>query len=449
MRPEPLVVLLAATLGAACAAQTVAPSGEPVIRANVRQVLVPVVVTDRKGHHVDGLTARDFTVYEDGAAQDIVAFQSAEDLSAATLAPGSAAPAQAANTAAAPPGLPRRTYLVLVDMLHSEFANFGRLRSSLAKFFAGESAADSQYVLIALGRSARVVQDSTRDPASIVAAVRGEKFSGMLGDTETMKTSDETHQFTTLMQSYCAACGCSNYPAIGNERPMCGARSNAVQQFLNASSARTWALTENFLGSIDQMVAALAGMPGSRTVLFISDGWNRFPGRDLYTILTSFGPLDGSIQLNPRDTQDRFQAMLKNAVRDDVRFYALDSRGLYTQASLASGGEFDASHGMQESRAGRPTGSAPAFDSMQRATAEEDSDELARLAIATGGLFYHNSNDMLRGIRRAFDDGREYYILAYAPKNRAQDGAFRKITVEVKNPKLSVLAKAGYWATAN
>src|SRR5215469_8899199 len=47
---------------------------DSVIRVNVRQVLVPVVVTDKKGHSVGGLTPSDFQIAEDGVPQEIVAF---------------------------------------------------------------------------------------------------------------------------------------------------------------------------------------------------------------------------------------------------------------------------------------------------------------------------------------------------------------------------------------
>src|SRR5580692_4427276 len=46
------------------------------IRVDVQQVLVPVVVTDKKGHHVSGLRAPDFQVFEDGVRQEIAAFSS-------------------------------------------------------------------------------------------------------------------------------------------------------------------------------------------------------------------------------------------------------------------------------------------------------------------------------------------------------------------------------------
>jgi tetratricopeptide (TPR) repeat protein len=60
------------------------------IKVEVRQVLVPVVVTDKEGHHVTGLTAADFHVFEDGVEQKISGF-SVENIGAGSPPPAPAA----------------------------------------------------------------------------------------------------------------------------------------------------------------------------------------------------------------------------------------------------------------------------------------------------------------------------------------------------------------------
>jgi VWFA-related protein len=86
---------------------------------------------------------------------------------------------------------------------------------------------------------------------------------------------------------------------------------------------------------------------------------------------------------------------------------------------------------------------------MIRSTARENTDALAELAHQTGGIFYENDNDLLRGIRRAFADGRERYLLAYVPEKKAEDGKYRKIDVIVRDKKWRVNAKAGYSAATS
>ena len=78
--------------------------------------------------------------------------------------------------------------------------------------------------------------------------------------------------------------------------------------------------------------------------------------------------------------------------------------------------------------------------------AREAGDTLSEVAAATGGTAFKNSNDIFAGLERAFADGRQYYVLAYVPGNANPDGKFHSISVRVRDGKLSVNAKRGYWA---
>ncbi len=64
-------VLLALICGAARAG---AQQSTPIIRSQTSGVLVDVIVTDHKGHHVRGLTAGEFRVYEDNTPQTVASF---------------------------------------------------------------------------------------------------------------------------------------------------------------------------------------------------------------------------------------------------------------------------------------------------------------------------------------------------------------------------------------
>jgi VWFA-related protein len=88
------------------------------------------------------------------------------------------------------------------------------------------------------------------------------------------------------------------------------------------------------------------------------------------------------------------------------------------------------------------------MDRQASSVALQNGSGMAELAHATGGIYLHDSNDMLTQFRSVLADGREYYLLAYVSKNRTQDGKFRQVTVEVTDKKLHVRAKSGYWAEA-
>lgn len=72
-------------------------------------------------------------------------------------------------------------------------------------------------------------------------------------------------------------------------------------------------------------------------------------------------------------------------------------------------------------------------------------DMLHSLAANTGGESFI-SNDFERSLRRVVTQSSAYYLLGYAPGQRALDGRFHKIRVRVKRSGLDVRARAGYWA---
>jgi VWFA-related protein len=437
-------------------AQDQAPE-PPHIRSEVKEVLVPLVVTNGHGRHITGLKASDFQVFEDGKPERIIAFRtelmpgpssSAPEVPESGRTTAAAAPATAARRA----DDPRQTYLVLIDTLHSSFANINRVRDALKKFFEKEQSAEAQYALIALGRTPTVVQDSTRDASAILAAIRSNAFSKNLLDSESANLAATADQFAALMRAYCSYCGCLSAGSDA-DLPQCPDAKGRVQAFLNSYSERAYILNEQFLRELRKIVEAIATMPTSRTIVFLSDGFNRYPGRELYAILLGYGPKDRSFEFNPRNIQPELDAILKFATAKDVKFYTIDSRGLYTTGA-APGSGFDASssshiHTQMDAR-GSPNiaaGVPEAVTSNATSAARESADPLAQLAHETGGLFFENNNDLVKGVRQAVEDGREYYVLSYVPENNALDGKYRHIQVTVKGGKWQVHAKAGYWAT--
>lgn len=408
----------------------------PTIKANVRQVLVPVVVTDKSGHYVSDLGRDDFSIFEDGVQQQIVAFSRSTPVPSADLFESPSG--QATTTGAARNSIqnedPKRTYLICLDNLHSAFENFAQVRTALKKFFATEQPGDSQYALVALGWNLHVIVDSTRDPAVILAAIDSKNLLKTIRDSEASNIAHETEQFQQNVSAWCGTCNCTASTQDLGPNPMCPVLKARVQSTIASFPDRMLILNQDFLQQLAKLVSATASMPTKRTVLFLSDGFNRFAGQELYAILQANNVGDPSLKFNPRDLQPQLDGILKLAVESNVRFYSIDSRGLYTH--VAGTGQ-DASS----------AGASQAAASAEMSIAYLNSDAMAQLAKQTGGSFFENSNDLLKGIRRAFADGREEYVLAYVPSNTNMDAQFRKISVQLKDKKLRVAAKTGYWAT--
>jgi VWFA-related protein len=402
----------------------------------VNQIVVPVVVTDAKGHRVPGLKAEDFEVFEDGAPQKVLSFSmGGEAPAAASNAPATAASLQ-------PENLARRTYTICVDTLHSSFDNFPPVRAALEKFFEKESRVDSQYLLISLGKKPEVLQYPTTDPRDVLAVLRDKKFLATIQNSETAALSAQTNALRSQLDSYCRACPCGR-----NMRPApmeCVGPRQSVIGLVTSSADRTRLNTEFFLKELRAVVDDLSRMPGNRVMILISDGFNLAPGRELFGVMRAYFPNDDRWQMNDRDTSAQLEPILRAAAANNVVVYAISSSGL----GFAGGGNsaYQASSGGASARQGVGQIILPELNRQASQASFEGGTTMAALARATGGAFLENSNDLFGAVKRAFDETREYYVLGYMSSNPAMDGTYRAIDVRVKDPKFVVRARTGYWA---
>lgn len=399
-------------------------SDDVTIRVDVRQVLVPVVVTDKQGHHVTGLTQADFKVFEDGVEQKIAAFSS-ERADVVTHAPAGAAPGRPVPEAADSPKplATRHTYVICLDMMHTSFGSFSYVRGALEKLFRQEQAGDSRYVVIALGRSLEVIQAPTSDPTQVLETLGGAAFRNLYGHSPKGSEQAEIASFEGELKEVRAACDAKDQSCHFRKQGLPN-RAQALAEYERFS-------TTQFLSEFRFVVEQLTRDSGRRTLVLISDGLLLAPGRIPFGLLEAYFPEFGSTRKLER-MQDTLDPIFRLAVKANVIIYTIDSRGLYTSSAI------DASR----------NGYWPEVSREWDDIATDEGLTLSEFAVATGGTAFRNSNDLFSGLERAFADGREYYTLAYVATNAAQDGKFRKIAVRVLDGKAIVSAKRGYWAAS-
>ena len=70
----------------------------------------------------------------------------------------------------------------------------------------------------------------------------------------------------------------------------------------------------------------------------------------------------------------------------------------------------------------------------------------ARSAEQTGGRAYfpHSERELREAFAQIQRDLREQYLVAYSPSNKARDGTYRRIQIEVTNPELRKQLKLNY-----
>ncbi len=421
------------------------PDSPVTIKVDVRQVLVPVVVTDKEGHLLTDLKQSDFHVFEDGVEQKIVAFGSERsDLTTHTTADASTqeVPAMSPNRDEPTRIIGPHAYIICVDAFHSSFGNFVQVRKALEQLFQEEKPGTSQYAIVSLGETMRVLQNTTKDPAQVLQTLGSSEFRTRIGESQVSSEKHDLERFEAQLRDAFETCGASvlNSPpskatAQNPQAILCTAKKSPLPLEANLIAEHSKLMLQQFLTQLKSVVQQLAAGKGRRTLILISDGFLTSPGRPPFELLASYFPGFSALPGLDR-ASEQLETIFQLAAKGNVPIYTIDSRGLYTPAG------FDAS---------QPGGSPPAIaPKVLQASGNWQTDQgatLAEIAAATGGTAFRNSNDLLAGLKRAFADGREYYLLAYTPANTKQDGKFRRIEVQVTKKQATVTAKRGYWAS--
>ena len=227
------------------------------------------------------------------------------------------------------------------------------------------------------------------------------------------------------------------------------------------------------LGSLEDLVTYLAGLREARSVVVIvSDGWQLFPraphleaepARDarFYRAFPRPGGRLVSTPASPRpgdpressssdefkacveelnrlvstDGERRLRDLIQHANRSNVSFYPVASAGLQAFDSHVATRSVPAD-GIRETEL--------MMRDMTRMTNRTNT--LRTIAEATDGIAVVDTNDYTGGMRRIVEDVSAYYLLTYVSTNDRLDGRFRRIEVRVQAPDLSVRARRGYTA---
>jgi VWFA-related protein len=391
------------------------------IRVDVQQVLVPVVVTDKKGHHVSGLRAADFQILEDGVRQEIASFSS---------------------------GSARHTFVICVDTLHASAAGAVRVREALENVLEKEKPGDAQYVLIGIGRQLQVLQPATSNPTAVLVKVRSAAFQNAMSGMDASALGAQLQQIRGRFAEFCKQCSCG-------VKSNCDSQIDALKQSVDVEADRWAAPTKALVDQFKSVVEELAKLPTGRTLILISEGFGIDPKREFYAAISAYLPNRSQFKLE--DSTNGLREALQVASDRNVVIFTIDSRGA-AQASLESSSAMDAAHslgsgggdpvGIGARSRQAPAGNRTAVGMQTNPFGGAPSASMEELARSTGGVYSHDSGALLKQLRGALADGRQYYLLSYVPKNSEHDGKFRTITVEASDKKLSLRAKAGYWAVA-
>jgi VWFA-related protein len=427
MRPGPpasRAALAAAVLAALAAAQSASRAlaqEPPTFAREVELVRVDVVVTDRSGKPVTGLTRDDFVLLDEGQPRPIETFEAVElPVPDVVSAPGPR-PRIATNEVPPPAADPSRTLVILFDDLNLTMTSAPRAKAAVALLVDRGARPGDRVTLVATGGG---VWWSTRMPegrADLLAILKGLDGRRVRTDVRDALTDFEAMRIYVFNDSLVADRVKRRFETYGVSSRVESQRERESRDIYQRGIIDPYVMrraTEEYLKSRTRNRATLAALERTLRPLAAS--------RERKTVVLAS---DGFVY----DTQeDAVPRVVEAARRANAVVHFLDARGLMAPTLYSA--QFDAMPG--------DSGSAMAV----LADSSQDAEGAEAIAVDTGGYSVRNTNDLTAGVERIAVESRSYYVLGFAP-DAPRDGRFRRLQVKAAGGRgLTVRARRGYFA---
>jgi VWFA-related protein len=409
----------------------------PPFRAGTTLIHVDVYPR-QNGRVVEGLTAGDFQVLEDGVPQNVSAF---EFIRAEPNPPDSErrdprSQRESEEQAADPHN---RVFVVYLDIYHTSLRAAEETRGPLLDFLNRTIGANDLFGVLTPETPVR----------QLTFARRTDTLQG-----ELMQVTDWALRGFGITPI--------GRPAIEEQLETC--MTGAAPLLGDALVALH--REDTMMTSLEELMVRLRVLRDERkNILFISEGWRpSLPSSVIQALakprIPTIGPgRGGTLTLDPQrgmgpgqgqtwcnqqilrlggiDFEARFRNLLTQANRANVSFYPVDAGGLQTQQAPA----------MPSQRIVVMTEGDRAVAPIIARHRAPNVQTLQELAENTDGIAIVNTNDIRAGFRKIADDLSAYYLLGYSSTNPAPDGKYRRIEVRLKQPNVNITARRGYMAS--
>lgn len=402
------------------------PAQQDVIRTSTNEVVVDVVVRDKKGKLVRGLTAANFSILEDGQAQRITAVREFTGSLAAIATPSG-------QSAATLPDATKRIRLITLVFDRLGIDSRRLARQAAYDLIKEQLAANVYIAVFTSDLYLHAIQPFTNDREKIKQAIERAAGSSAMTNYADANGSLRSALDSTNGSEGAAARGASGPQGSGVDG---GAMSQeAMNRMLTdmLEFAETSAQEQQGRSSIFGLwgiVKEQGRLPGRKTVLYFSEG----------------------LQL-PNSLQDQFRNMISAANLANVSVYAVDARGLSLTDDNATGTDsLNTSAAVSQRQYKNTDGAAVTrqevsqFDRIIDSIHSNTQVNLAQLAESTGGFLIANMNDFRQPIRRLTEENGSYYEVSYSPSNSSLDGSFRAIQTKVDRSDVKLQSRNGYFA---
>jgi VWFA-related protein len=382
-------------------------------KVRVNLVLVRVVVRDSDGKVVANLKKEDFQLADNRKPQIISSFAVETPASNEPTAKMDSAETTSEGTPVKAADLPQRFVTLFFDDLHLSLQDAMFSRQATAKLFAAMGARDRLSIFTTSGQ---VAQDFTSDREKLNDTVQQILPHSLLHSSPTdcpPMNLEEAFMITDALdpdalqvaiQDYMSCSGTSGPDAAKTAAIVVGA---AAEEELNIGEAEL----QRTYQTLEALIRRMSVLPGQRVIVMMSPGFMGLP------------------------TMHQGGEIIDRATRENVVINTIDARGLYVSSV------YDASNAA--------TVSSVSPLKIQYTMREEQLRyvPLAELADGTGGVFFHDRNDIDQGLLHAAAEPEVSYVLGFTPQNLKLDGMYHNLKVTLVNKqKWTLQARHGYFA---
>lgn len=361
---------------------------------DVRLVSIDVYVTDKSGLPVGDLERSDFQLFVDGRPVEITNFSR---MSREITATGEARPESESGSSTSVPEPASRspeplTVILYVDNSSLTPPHRNRVIGDLQDFVDREARDGTRFLVASYNLGLELVTPITEDAALVRAALEGLRKAPASG----ISALTERRVTMTLIPELYRQCEETGFdPCVDCWGQMVG----AVDTYAQSAGHRLGRSQAGLLG----LARSLGGLPGRKSLVYLSDGLEQRPGIDLYDYLGEICPdreREMFSYMTRWDETSTLQELTAYANTHRVTLYALETAGL-TNYSIASV-EFEERRFTPSAR----------NDSLRASNLQSS---LFILADETGGRAFFNANRPGPELERLSQDLGHYYSLGFAP----------------------------------
>ncbi|HVN18513.1 MAG TPA: VWA domain-containing protein [Dongiaceae bacterium] len=384
----------------------------------VNLVMVPVVVRDKAGKAVGSLNKEDFQISDNGKPQTISSFNLEVN------SPGAERNHRDSLLGNVPienflGTRPSHFFAYLFDDVHLQAGDLMQVRAAAKKHLASGMGPDDRAAIFTT--SGDVSQEFTGD--KVLLAESMDRIKPGFDSSGTKCPFMNYFVGKKIVEEFDGGSITPTWDAAADDAWNC--LFNRSQHLYDRARDMTLAAarqalegghadTQRSLLKVQTMVRRLAAMPGARTLVLVSPG---------------FQITDDHIEQN---------IAISLATERNIVINALDARGLYTGMPGADKGPGPST--LLAAQVEEPLNVAGLWS---------QTDVLAELAEGTGGKFFHDSNDLAAGLQQLGAPPEYVYVLGFRPEILKQGGRYHRLKVTVaKNHDLTVQARRGYYESA-